>query len=117
MWEQFNDLSEKLSDENNNRPSVLEYLFVPTDPDAPFSSLTQGGRYRINLSWEPEEILSGSETKFLIEILDIYTKNKSVPTDYHFTVLYGDEESIPCSSASFFPIASMFLLISVATTS
>ncbi len=92
MWEQFNDLSEKLSDENNNRPSVLEYLFVPTDPDAPFSSLTSGGRYRINLSWEPEKIVTGSETKFFIEILDIYTKDKPIPTDYHFTVLYGDEE-------------------------
>jgi hypothetical protein len=92
MWEQFNELSEKLEDENGNRPSVLEYLFVPTDPDAPFSSLTSGGRYRINLSWEPEKIVSGSETKFFIEILDIYTKDKPVPTDYHFTVLYGDEE-------------------------
>jgi len=92
MWEQFNYLSEKLSDENNIRPSVLEYLFVPTDPDEPFSSLTHGGRYRINLSWEPEEIVSGSETKFFIEILDIYTKDKPVPTDYHFTVLYGGEE-------------------------
>ena len=92
MWAQFNELSEKLEDENGNRPSVLEYLFVPTDPDAPFSSLTQGGRYRINLSWEPEKIVSGSETKFFIEILDIYTKDKPVPTDYHFTVLYGDEE-------------------------
>ena len=92
MWEQFNNLSEKLSDENGNRPSVLEYLFVPTDPDAPFSSLTHGGRYRINLSWEPKEIVSGSETKFLIEILDIYTKDKPIPTDYHFTVIHGDEE-------------------------
>ncbi len=92
MWEQFNYLSEKLSDENGYRPSVLEYLFVPTDPDEPFSSLTHGGRYRINLSWEPEEIVSGSETKFLIEILDIYTKDKPVPTDYHFTVIHGDEE-------------------------
>ncbi len=92
MWDQFNDLSEKLSDENGYRPSVLEYLFVPTDPDAPFSSLTNGGRYRINLSWEPEEIVSGSETKFFIEILDIYTKDKPVPTNYHFTVIHGDEE-------------------------
>ena len=90
--EQFNELSEKLEDKNGNRPSVLEYLFVPTDPDAPFSSLTHGGRYRINLNWEPEEMVSGSETKFFIEILDIYTKDKPVPTDYHFTVLYGNEE-------------------------
>ena len=91
FWEQFNELSEKLKDDDGNRPEVLEYLFFPTDPDAPFSSLTLGGRYRINLSWEPE-MVSGSETKFFIEILDIYTKNKPVPTDYHFTVLYGDEE-------------------------
>jgi hypothetical protein len=91
-WEQFNELSEKLKDDDGNRPEVLEYLFFPTDPDAPFSSVTHGGRYRINLSWEPEKIVSGTETKFFIEILDIYTKNKSVPTDYHFTVLYGDEE-------------------------
>jgi hypothetical protein len=91
-WEQFNDLSEKLEDENGNRPSVLEYLFVPTDPDAPFSSLTHGGRYKINLSWEPKEITSGSETTFFIEILDIYTKDKPVPTDYHFTVIHRDEE-------------------------
>ncbi len=91
FWEQFNELSEKLKDDEGNRPEVLEYLFFPTDPDAPFSSLTSGGRYRINLSWEPE-MVSGSETKFFIEILDIYTKDKPVPTDYHFTVLYGDEE-------------------------
>jgi len=91
-WEQFNELSEKLEDENGYKPSVLEYLFVPTDPDAPFSSVTHGGRYRINLDWEPQEIVAGSETKFSIEILDIYTKNKPVPTDYHFTVIHGDEE-------------------------
>ena len=91
-WDQFEELSEKLQDDDGNRPEVLEYLFFPTDPDAPFSSVTHGGRYRINLSWEPEKIVSGTETKFFIEILDIYTKNKSVPTDYHFTVLYGDEE-------------------------
>ena len=91
-WEQFNELTEKLQDENGNRPPVLEYLFVPADTDAPFSSLTHGGRYRINLSWEPEEIVSGSETKFLIEILDIYTKDKPIPAEYHFTILYGDEE-------------------------
>jgi hypothetical protein len=76
MWDQFDYLSEKLEDKNGNRPSVLEYLFVPTDPDAPFSSITHGGRYRINLDWEPQEIVAGSETKFSIEILDIYTKNK-----------------------------------------
>jgi len=87
-------------DENGYRPSVLEYLFVPTDPDAPFSSLTHGGRYRINLSWEPEEIVAGSETKFLIEILDIYTKDKPVPTDYHFTVIHGDEEIFHKSDVS-----------------
>ncbi len=104
MWEQFNELSEKLEDENGNLPSVLEYLFVPTDPDAPFSSLTHGGRYRINLSWEPEEIVSGSETKFFIEILDIYTKDKPVPTDYHFTVLYGDEEIFHKSDISTDPV-------------
>jgi hypothetical protein len=91
-YEQFEELSEKLKDENGNRPSVLEYLFVPTDPDAPFSSLTHGGRYRINLDWEPEKIVAGSETKFHVEILDIYTKDKPVPTDYHFTVIHGDEE-------------------------
>jgi hypothetical protein len=77
MWDQFDYLSEKLEDKNGNRPSVLEYLFVPTDPDAPFSSITHGGRYRINLDWEPQEIVAGSETKFSIEILDIYTKNKN----------------------------------------
>ena len=60
MWDQFDYLSEKLEDENGNHPSVLEYLFVPTDPDAPFSSITHGGRYRINLDWEPQEIVAGS---------------------------------------------------------
>jgi hypothetical protein len=99
-WEQFNELSEKLEDENGYKPSVLEYLFVPTDPDAPFSSVTHGGRYRINLIWEPEEIVAGSETKFFIEILDIYTKNKPIPTDYHFTVLHGDEEIFHQSDVS-----------------
>ena len=104
QWEQFNELSEKLEDENGNRPSVLEYLFVPTDPDAPFSSVTHGGRYRINLSWEPEEITSGAETTFLIELLDIYTKDKPIPTEYHFTVIHGDEEIFHKSGVSTDPV-------------
>ena len=104
MWDQFDYLSEKLEDENGDRPSVLEYLFVPTDPDAPFSSITHGGRYRINLSWEPQEIVAGSETKFSIEILDIYTKDKPVPTDYHFTVIHGDEEIFHQSDLSTNPV-------------
>ena len=91
-WEKFNELSEKLKDENGYRPSVLEYLFVPTDTDAPFSSVTNGGRYRINLSWEPKEMISGTETKFFIEILDIYTKDKPVSTEYGFTILAEGED-------------------------
>jgi hypothetical protein len=104
QWDEFNELSEKLEDENGNLPSVLEYLFVPTDPDAPFSSLTHGGRYRINLDWEPQEIVAGSETKFSIEILDIYTKDKPVPTDYHFTVIHDNEEIFHQSDLSTDPV-------------
>lgn len=103
-WKEFSELSEQLEDENGNHPSVLEYLFVPTDPDAPFSSLTHGGRYRINLIWEPQEIVSGSQTKFFIEILDIYTKDKPIPTDYHFTVIHGNEEIFHQSDLSTDPI-------------
>jgi len=92
QWEQFEELSDKLKDENDNLPPILEYTFVPTDPDAPYSSVTNGGRYRINLDWEPENIVAGSKTNFSIEILDIFTKNQPKPTDYHFTVIHGDEE-------------------------
>lgn len=103
-WEKLDELSEKLKDEKGNRPSVLEYLFVPTDTDAPYSSVTNGGRYRINLDWEPEQLVSGSKTKFSIEILDIFTKDKPKPTDYHFTILHGGEEIFHRSGLSTDPI-------------
>jgi hypothetical protein len=102
--EQFNELSETLEDENGTIPSVLEYLFVPTDPDAPFSSLTNGGRYRINLSWEPEQMVSGSHTKFSIEILDIFTRDKPKPTEYHFTIIHENEEIFHKNGLSTDPI-------------
>jgi len=102
--EQFNDLAEKLVDKKGNKPPVLDYLFVPSDPEAPFSSATQGGRYRINLDWEPKEIFSGSETTFFIELLDIYTKDKPTPLEYHFTILYGDEEIFHKSNLSTDPV-------------
>lgn len=104
QWEQFEELSEKLKDENGNLPSILEYTFVPTDPDAPFSSVTNGGRYRINLDWEPENIVTGSKTTFSIEILDIFTKNQPKPTDYHFTVIHGDKEIFHKSDLSTDPV-------------
>lgn len=110
-WEKFNELSEKLKDEDGYLPSVLEYLFVPTDPDAPFSSVTNGGRYRINFSWEPAELVSGTKTKFLIEILDIYTKDKPVPTDYHFTILSDDKEIFHKSDLSTDPITKTTELV------
>ncbi len=102
---QFNELAEKLVDKNGNKPTVLEYLFVPTDPDDPLSSLTNGGRYRINLEWEPKEIISGQKTTFFIEILDIYSRDKPIPSEYHFTILYGDEEIFHKSGLKTDPIS------------
>lgn len=110
-WKKFHELSEKLKDDDGYLPSVLEYLFVPADPDAPFSSVTNGGRYRINFSWEPTELISGSKTKFLIEILDIYTKDKPVPTDYHFTILSDDKEIFHKSNLSTDPITKTTELV------
>ena len=37
-------------------------------------------------------------------MLDIYTKDKPVPTDYHFTVIHGDEEIFYKSDLSTNPV-------------
>ena len=88
----LSELSEKFEKLGDSSPENLEFSLKPVNPDGGLSSPSPGGRYTINLTWDPPEIVSSSKTTFSVELLDIYTKDEPTPTEYHFTIIYDDEE-------------------------
>ena len=81
-------LSEKLKNPNNK----MEFIIMPTDENLPLSTVTENGQFRINLSWEPQNIKSGSKAKFLFDIMDIFLLDKPVSVSYNLSITHNNEK-------------------------
>ncbi len=81
------ELSEKLQ----NTSSKIEIAIMPIN-DLPLSTVTENGQFRINLSWEPQDIKSGSKTMFLFDILDVFLLDRPVSVNYDLSIIYDDKK-------------------------
>ena len=72
--------------ENDPNQNGMNFVIRP-DRDYPhLSSVTDNGQFRIFVSWDPENLKSNSNAKILFDVTDIFLKNKSVTTNYDFSI-------------------------------
>jgi hypothetical protein len=85
-----NDLL-NISKEQENPNDKMVFSFSPTQNDLSLSNVTANGQYRINLSWQPQNIQSGSWTTFMVDITDVFLLDRPVLVNYNLSILYEDK--------------------------
>ena len=81
-------ISEKLQNPNDK----IEVAIMPTDDNLPLSTVTGNGQFRIDLSWNPQNVESGSKTIFMFDIMDIFLIDKLVSVSYDLSIVYDDKK-------------------------
>tara|TARA_Y100000294_G_scaffold18983_1_gene16353 strand:+ start:482 stop:2101 length:1620 start_codon:yes stop_codon:yes gene_type:complete len=94
-----NDLL-NISKESENTNDKIMFGFSPAQSDLPLSNVTENGQYRINLSWEPQNIQSGSLTTFMVDVTDVFLLDRPVLVNYDLSIIYGDKTVFQKNSTS-----------------
>jgi len=89
-------ISERLQNPNNK----MEIAVMPTRDNLPLSTVTENGQFRINLSWEPQNIESDSKTLFMFDIMDVFLIDKLVSVNYDLSIVYDGKKIFEKSDIS-----------------
>ena len=76
-----NDLLE-ISKTLDGFPNKMDFSIMPAADNLPLTTMTGNGQYKLNLSWEPQNIKSGSATTFYVDILDAFLVDRQVSLTY-----------------------------------
>ena len=50
----------------------MHFSIMPSADNLPLTTMTENAQFKLNLSWEPQSIKSGSTTTFYYKILDAF---------------------------------------------
>ena len=75
--------------ENTTNKNGMNFAITPDRDYTHLSSVTENGQFRILVSWEPENLVSGSNAKIIFDVTDIFLKNRPVATNYEFSITQG----------------------------
>ena len=76
--------------ENTENPNGMNFVIKPNRDDVHLSSVTDNGQFRILVSWEPENLKSGSNAEISFDVTEIFLKNKPIATEYYFSVTQNE---------------------------
>jgi len=62
--------------------------------------MTENAQFRINLSWEPQSIKSGSTTTFYFQILDAFLLDRPLSVSYDLSIFHDGEKIAQASGIS-----------------
>ena len=65
---------------------------MPSAENLPLTTMTENAQFRLNLSWEPQNIKSGSKTTFFFDILDAFLLDRSVSVSYDLSIFHDGEK-------------------------
>jgi len=82
------EISKKIESSHNN----MHFSIMPSADNLPLTTMTENAQYKLNLSWEPQSIKSGSSTTFYYEILDTFYVDRQVSVNHDFFIFHDGEE-------------------------
>jgi len=94
-----NDLL-NISNKLQNTNDKIMFEFSPAQDYLPLSYITENGQYRINLSWQPQNVQSGSWTTFMVDVTDVFLLDSPVSVNYDLSIIYGDKTIFQKNSTS-----------------
>jgi len=78
----------------------MDFSIMPSTDNLPLTTMTENAQFKINLSWEPQSIKSGSSTTFYYEILDAFYTDRQVSVNHDLSIFHDGEEIGQASSVS-----------------
>jgi len=82
------ELSKKVERTHNN----MHFSIMPSADNLPLTTMTENAQFKLNLSWEPQSIKSGSTTTFYYEILDAFYVDRQVSVSHDLSIFHDGEE-------------------------
>ena len=90
----------KISKTVDGFPNKMDFSIMPSGDNLPLTTMTENAQFRLNLSWEPQNIKSGSTATFFFEILDAFLLDRQVAVSYDLSILYDGEKIVDVSGFS-----------------
>ena len=85
---EISQLSKKIQD----YPSKMHFSIMPSAENLPLTTMTENAQFRLNLSWEPQNIKSGSTTTFYFQIIDAFLLDRPVSVSYNLSIFHDGEK-------------------------
>jgi len=74
-------------------PKQMRFTILPSkEVKFPLSANTPDLRYKVDLSWDPPEIISDKTTRFFIDLSELFTDKKPKPAEFDFVLIQNDVE-------------------------
>ena len=90
------EISKKIEGSHNN----MRFSIMPSADNLPLTTMTENAQFKLNLSWEPQNIESGSTVTFFFDILDAFLLDRPVSVSYNLSILDDDERIFQTSGVS-----------------
>jgi hypothetical protein len=94
-----NDLL-KISNTMSGVPNKMDFSIMPSGDNLPLTTMTENAQFKLNLSWEPQNIQSGSTAVFFFEVFDAFLIDRQVSVNYDLSILNDDDLIFQTSDVS-----------------
>ena len=101
-----NDILE-ISKKTDGFPNKMDFSIMPSADNLPLTTMTENAQFKLNLSWEPQNIKSDSTTTFFFEVLDAFLLDRQVSVGYDLSILHGGERVFQTNGISNDSVHSM----------
>jgi hypothetical protein len=94
-----NDILE-ISKKAGGLTNKMDFSVMPSADNLPLTTMTENAQFKLNLSWEPQNIESGSTVTFFFDVLDAFLLDRPVSVSYNLSILDDDERIYQTSGVS-----------------
>jgi hypothetical protein len=78
----------------------MDFSVMPSADNLPLTTMTENAQFKLNLSWEPQNIESGSTVTFFFDILDAFLLDRPVSASYDLSIFHNGEKIDQASGVS-----------------
>ena len=90
----------QLSKKIDGFPNKMDFSIMPSADNLPLTTMTENAQFKLNLSWEPQNIESDSTAVFFFEVLDAFLLDRHVSVGYDLSILHDGERIFQTSGIS-----------------
>jgi len=94
-----NDILE-ISNKAVGLTNKMDFSVMPSADNLPLTTMTENAQFKLNLSWDPQNIESDSTVTFFFDILDAFLLDRPVSVSYDLSILDDDVRIFQTSGVS-----------------